>query len=313
MKKKLISIIIACYNEQGNILPIYKRIKFALAQVPHYAYEMIYVDNASLDHSEEIFENLAKKDKRVKIIFMTRNFGTPQPSFLAGMEKARGEAVVLLHGDIQDPPEVIPQFIKKWQDKYDVVYGVIKYRKGYNFLWNFFYKFFYYLLHRLAYISIPLNSSDFSLIDRKVVRELMAIDEQEYYIRCLRAYVGFRQIGIPYEREARARGRSSQNFVSSIGWAKSIIINFSFRPINWITQIAFIIVLCSFFMLMVEIISIALFKKSLSGVSITIILMFFLGAIQLFSIGIVAEYIGKIYLEIKGRPRFIIRKTLNMN
>lgn len=309
--EKTISIIVSCYNEQDNILPMYNRIVNVFKNL-NYGYEIIYVDNDSQDKSESLFQKLAKKDKRVKVIFMSRNFGTPQPSFLAGMEKAKGEAIILLHGDIQDPPEIIPQFIKKWVSGYDVVFGVIKYRKGYGTLWNFFYKFFYYLLHKLAYINIPLNSSDFSLMDKKVIKELLKIDEHEYYIRCLRAFVGFRQIGVEYQREARKHGQSSQNFVSSMGWAKSIILNFSFKPINWITQIAFIIIFCSFLMLVAEFISITFFKRSLSGVSVTIMLMFFLGAVQLFSIGIVAEYIGKIYLEVKRRPRYIVKKKINL-
>ncbi len=311
MKKKLITLVVACYNEQDNILSMHERIKKVFTKLPLYDYEIIYVDNASVDNSENILTKLAKKDKKVKVILMSRNFGTPQPSFIAGLEHATGDAAVLLHGDIQDPPEVIPKFIQKWQEGYDVVYGVIKHRKGYNFIWNFFYRFFYYLLHKLAYINIPLDSSDFSLMDRNVLAEFLKIEEHEFYIRCLRAYVGFKQIGVTYERQPRTGGTSSQNFISSAGWAKSIIINFSFKPINWITQIAFIILCSSFLLFIVEFISISLFKKSLSGISITVILMLFLGSIQLFSLGIVAEYIGKIYLEVKKRPRYIIRKILN--
>ena len=310
MKEKKLSLIIPCYNEQGNIRPMYERVRRVFKGLPYF-YEMIYVDNDSTDQSEKTFQLLAKKDKNVKVILMSRNFGSPQPSFLAGLEYATGDAAVFLHGDIQDPPELIPQFIKKWKEGYDVVYGVRVHRKGYNFLMNFFYRFFYYLLHKLAYIKIPLNAGEFSLVDKKVIKELLQIEEYDYYLRCLRAYVGFKQIGIPYEREARSHGKSTESFWSGVWWAKTIIVNFSFKPLEWISKLAFVIVIFAFFSLMAFLIYYFFNPTSPRGIPTLFVLILFLGGIQLLSISVIAEYLAKIFLEVKRRPRYIIKKILN--
>ncbi|MBI4009320.1 glycosyltransferase family 2 protein [Candidatus Roizmanbacteria bacterium] len=310
MKQLLISVIIPCYNEQDNILPMYERIKKVFKSLP-YGYEMIFVDNDSIDQSEKIFTKLAKRDKNVKVILMSRNFGSPQPSFIAGLDYSKGYAAVLLHGDIQDPPELIPEFIKKWNEGYDVVYGIRKDRKGYGLVMNFFYKFFYFLLRKLSYISIPLNAGEFSIMDRKVIKELLKIEEYDYYLRCLRAFVGFKQIGIEYQREAREQGKSTESFWSGLWWAKTIIINFSFKPLEWISQLAFIMVVAAFISIIGFLIYYYFNPDSPRGIPTLFILILFLGGIQLLSISVIAEYLAKIFLEVKRRPKYIIRKTLN--
>ncbi|OGK17648.1 hypothetical protein A2774_03605 [Candidatus Roizmanbacteria bacterium RIFCSPHIGHO2_01_FULL_39_12c] len=310
MKKKLISVIIPCYNEQDNILPMYRRLTKIFAKLA-YAHEIIYIDNNSEDSSEKIFTVLAGKDKKVKVIFMSRNFGSPQPSFLAGLEYAKGNAAVFLHGDIQDPPELIPKFVRQWERGYAVVYGVRKHRKGYNFLMNFFYKAFYFLLRKLSYIQIPLDAGEFSLVDKKVMTELLKIEEYDYYLRCLRAFVGFRQTGIIYQREARERGRSTESFWSGLWWAKTIIVNFSFRPLEWISQLAFIIVVVSFVSLIGFLIFYRINPNSPKGIPTLFVVILFLGGVQLLSISVIAEYLAKIFLEVKRRPRYIIRKVIN--
>src|SRR3989338_3800406 len=312
MRKKTISIIIACFNEKENINEIYQRLVSVFKKIP-YDYEIIYVDNCSKDGSEEIFNKLAKKDKKVKIIFMSRNFGTPQSSFIAGLRYSNGDASVLLDGDIQDPPELIPKFIKQWKNGYDVVYGVRKSRKGYGILWNLFYKSFYALLKKMAYIDIPLNAGEFSLMDKKVITELTKIDEYDYYIRCLRAYVGFRQTGIEYVRDSRVRGTSTESLLSGFWWAKTIIINFSLKPLEWISKIAFIVMFFSFALLTIDVVQYFMYKNSPRGIPTLILAILFLGGVQLLSISIIAEYLAKIFLEVKKRPRYIIRKILNEN
>lgn len=310
-KKKKISIVTACYNEEDNILPLYKRVKSVFKKLP-YDYELIYIDNDSTDQSLNKIEQLAKKEKNVKAIIMSRNFGSPQPSFIAGLQHAKGEAAVLLHGDIQDPPELIPLFIKKWEEGFDVVYGVREKRKGYGVLMNFFYKAFYYILQKLSYIKIPLNAGEFSIMDKRVVKELLKIEEYDYYIRCLRAFVGFKQIGVSYTREARSHGKSTENFLSGLWWAKTIIINFSFRPLELISQIAFLVMLVTFFLGIVNIILLLIFRDSPRGIPTLVFLILFIGGVQLLSLSIIAEYLAKIFLEVKKRPRYIIRKTLNL-
>lgn len=312
VRLKKVSVIITCRNEQKNIMPLYKRLTKTFKGLPNYGYEFIFVDNDSTDKSKEAFTALALKNKKVKAIFMSRNFGSPQPSFLAGLSYATGDASVLLHGDIQDPPELIPQFIKKWEEGYRVVYGIRTRRKGYGILMNFLYEGFYYLLKKLSYVNMPLNAGDFSLIDKIVVRELLKIKEYDYYLRCLRAFVGFEQIGIEYVRDARKYGRSGEDFWSNLWWAKTIIINFSLKPLELISKIAFFVMLLTFFLIILNLILILTIGSSPRGIPTIVILVLFLGGVQLLSISIIAEYLAKIFLEIKGRPRYIVKDKLNL-
>ncbi len=312
MKKKLISIIVPCYNEKDNIEEMYRRIVTVFKKLPRYGFEILYVDNNSQDASEKVFERLAKKDKRIKVILMSRNFGSPQPSFIAGLEYAKGRAAVLLHGDIQDPPEMIPQFLHQWEKGFDVVYGVRISRRGYNFLWNVLYKGFYYVLNRMAYVKMPLNAGEFSLMDRRVVGELIKIDEYDYYLRCLRAFVGFRQTGVEYVRDARIHGRSSENILTSFWWAKTMLVNFSFKPLEWISTLAFGVMLFTFFLILINLVLVVIFRNAPRGIPTVVILILFLGGVQLLSLSVIAEYLAKIFLEVKRRPRYIVRKTINL-
>ncbi|OGG30670.1 hypothetical protein A3A63_00615 [Candidatus Gottesmanbacteria bacterium RIFCSPLOWO2_01_FULL_46_9] len=312
MKTNKISIIVPCYNEEGSIVEMYRRVVAVFKKLPSYTFELLYVDNASKDNSEKHYTNLAKKDKRVGVIIMSRNFGSPQSSFVAGLDYCTGEAAVLLHGDIQDPPEMIGAFIQKWEGGYDVVYGVRKLRKGYGVLWNVLYKGFYFLLNKLAYINIPLNAGEFSLVDRAVIRELIALDEYDYYLRCLRAYVGFKQVGINYIRGARTSGTSTESFWTGLWWAKTILINFSFKPLEWISAMAFFVMIFTFVLMAINLVMILMFHNSPKGIPTIVILILFLGGVQLLSLSVIAEYLAKIFLEVKRRPRYIVRKTVNI-
>lgn len=310
MIPKTISLIIPTYNESENIFDMYSRIRKVFSNLT-YSYEIIFIDNYSIDASEKILTDLAKKDKKVKVIFMSRNFGSPQPSFIAGLQFCKGDAAVLLHGDIQDPPELIPDFIKKWENGYDVVYGIRETRKGYSWLMNFFYRSFYYLLNKLAYIQIPLNAGEFSLIDRQVIDELNKMDEYDYYLRCLRAFAGFKQTGIPYIRPAREKGKSTETFWSGLWWAKTIIVNFSFKPLAFISQLAFLVVVASFLSILLFLIYYFFNPSSPRGIPTLFVLILFLGGVQLLALSVISEYLSKIFLEVKKRPRYIIKKILN--
>lgn len=313
MKRDLISIVITCYNEQENIQDMYSRIVKIFKKLKEYNFEIIFVDNDSIDNSGSLYSKLAKKDKRVKVIKMSRNFGSPQPSFLAGMSYASGDAVVLLHGDIQDPPEMIPQFIQNWNAGYDVVYGIRTKRNGYGIFWNLSYKTFYYLLKKLAYISVPLDAGEFSLMSKQVVKELLNIREYDYFVRCLRAFVGFKQIGIPYVREPRMHGHSTESFLKGLWWAKQIIINFSFQPLLWISYLGVSVTIMSVFFIMLNILLVVVFNQRAPGIPTVLIATLFLGGVQLLSLSVIAEYLAKIFLEVKGRPRYIIKQTINLN
>lgn len=309
-KERLISVIATCFNEQDNIIELCRRVKAIFAKLSGYNYELILVDNASTDASMSVYRLSAKKDARVKIIVLSRNFGSPQSSFLAGLERAKGEAAILLHGDIQDPPELIPKFIEKWQKGWMVVYGVRSSRQGYGKIMNWMYRTFYELLKKLAYIDIPLHAGEFSLIDRRVITELLKISEYDYYLRCLRAYVGFPQIGIEYVRDARTQGKSTESFLSGLWWAKTIIVNFSFKPLAWISTLALLTVSASFLAIIVFLISYYFAPNSPRGIPTLFVLILFLGGIQLVSLSVMAEYISKIFLEVKRRPKYIIKQII---
>lgn len=305
---KKISIVSACYNESANIQSLYERITKTIND--SYELEIIYVDNDSQDNSAEIYRKLADEDSRVKVIFMSRNFGTPQTSYFAGLEYSSGDAVVLIDGDLQDPPEIIPKLIAKWEEGYDVVYGIRKKRKGRIYM-QLAYKLFYRAFKKLAYISIPLDAGEFGLMDRKVVDEIKKFPESEVYIRGLRAYTGFKQTGIEYIREARKAGYSTTNFIRDIGWAKKLIINFSYKPLEWISYVAFITFI---FALGLGILNLFLYitnPKQSSGTPTIIFAVLFLGSVQLLSLSIIGEYLSRISLEVKKRPRYIIKEILS--
>lgn len=313
-KNKLISVIVACYNEEDNILEMYERVVKTFSKTTKYFFELMYVDNDSLDNSQKIIDKLCKKDKRVKAIYMSRNFGSPQPSFLAGLEKCKGDAAILLHGDIQDPPELTIKFADLWQKGNDVVYGVRTKRKGYNFLWNFYYHAFYWVLKKISYVKIPLDAGDFSLIDRKVIKELLKLEEYDYYIRCLRAYVGFKQIGVEYVRDPRLKGKTAENIWSSLYWAKVFITNFSFKPLEYISYMAIIVTCFSFLFILINIVLYFISGPTApKGVPTIVILILFLGGIQLLSLSVIAEYLSRIFLEVKKRPKYIIGRMVNIN
>lgn len=311
MPQKKISIIAACYNEEKSIPKLYERVTRVFKDIP-YDYELIYADNASTDNSILQYNSLTKKDKRVKVLLMSRNFGTPQSSFLAGIKHAKGDAVIIMDGDIQDPPELFPKMIKKWEEGYEVVYGIREKRKGVGIFYRFAYKTFYFLLNKLSYLKLPLNAGEFSLMDRKIVEELLDFGESEFYMRCLRAYVGYNQTGIKYTRQPRLDGKPDTTFIKGLWFAKVIIINFSFKPLTFISQIAFIAVLGTILLIFANIFMYFVWQNSPRGIPTIVILILFFGAIQLLCLSVIGEYLARIYLEVKKRPRYIIKKGINI-
>jgi len=306
--KKLISIITACYNEEKNILGGYERIKNVFSRLPEYDYELIFIDNASTDNSRAVFESLVATDEHVKVLIMSRNFGSNQPSILAGMRYAKGACVIIIDGDFQDPPELIPSFIEKWKEGYDVVYGVRKKRKG-SILRRIGYTAFYRLFRMLSYIDIPLDAGDTSLIGRKVVDAITSLPEKDVYIRGLRSWVGFRQTGIEYTRDDRTAGKTSNSFFANFFWAKKAIVNFSYKPLECISRIAIISMLgtCSAAVLYFY----WHFKYATpQGFSTIVLIMLFLGSVQLLVLSIIAEYLIRIFHEVKNRPPYIVSEIL---
>jgi glycosyltransferase involved in cell wall biosynthesis len=311
MSKGLISIIVPVYNEELNVNPMYKRIN-AVFQMLDYSFEIIYVDNCSTDKTIFKIRELAKEHKNVQGILMSRNFGSSQPSTMAGIEYAHGDAVILIDGDIQDPPELIKDFIEKWEEGYEVVYGVRKKRKG-SLIRRICYKIYYRVFRQLSYLEIPLDAGDFGLIDRRVTEVIKKLKENEVFFRGIRAWVGFKQIGIEYMREDRKYGKTSIPFFDNFKWAKMGIFNFSYKPLEYIFSFAIILLIVSFIAIVYYAILHFINPATPYGFSTIVILILFMNAVQLMAIGIVGEYVARIFNEVKCRPRYVIREIINYN
>lgn len=299
----VITAIIACYKDAQAIPYMYDRLVTTFNKLK-VRYEIIFVNDNSPDNQEEVIDAICEKDPCVIGISHSRNFGS-QSAFLSGMEISTGDAVVLMDGDLQDPPEVIPDFFEKWMDGYDVVYGVRVKREMKPHI-HFFYKSFYKLFQKLSYIPIPRDAGDFSMIDRKVVKELVALPETEQFLRGLRAWVGFKQTGVPYVRPERMFGVSTNNWTKNIWWAKKAIFSFSFAPLELMSYAGFVLTGLSLLGIGWQILAkLFFFPDTPRGLSTVIILIVFFGGLTILGISFLGEYITKIFEETKKRPKFI--------
>lgn len=307
--KKKLSAIVACYRDAPAIPIMYERLT-AVFQKINVDYEIIFINDCSPDNAAEVLAELANRDLKVIAINHTRNFGS-QNAFTSGMNIATGDAVILLDGDLQDPPELIESFFYKWQEGYDVVYGIRIKRQATPFL-KIAYKAFYRVFRTMSYIPIPLDAGDFSLIDRSVVNALNKLPENNRFLRGLRAWVGFKQTGIPYVRPERMFGRTTNSILKNFGWARKAIFSFSYAPLDLITWLALITVGCSFIAILLQILVRLLFPQLVpSGFTTLIILILFMGGIQLLCLSIIGSYLSHIYDEVKRRPPYIVESILN--
>jgi len=302
-----ISAIIACYKDGEAIPVMYERL-VKMFNETKIRYEIIFVNDCSPDNSEEVIAQIAAKDNNVIGITHSRNFGS-QSAFLSGMEISTGDAVVLMDGDLQDPPEIIPAFYKKWLEGWDVVYGK-RVKREMSFFMNLVYKGFYRIFSTISYIKIPVDAGDFSMMDRKVVKELINLPETEVFLRGLRAWVGFRQVGVDYIRPERMFGKSTNNWRRNIGWAKKAIFSFSFVPLELLSYMGFVLTGFSFLAIIVQIIAKIMYPDVPHGFATIIVLILFFGGVQLLAVSILGEYLSKIFEETKSRPKFIRRSVI---
>ncbi len=308
IKEKKISAVVTCYRD-GQAIPVMHERLTKVFQKIGCRYEIIFVNDGSPDNSEEVLRGIAAKDKNAIAIFHSRNFSS-QNAFMSGMTVSTGDAVVLLDGDLQDPPELIEQFAEKWQEGFDVVYGVRTKREAQLFL-QIAPKLFYRLFRKLAYIEMPRDAGDFSLMSRKVVDILVAMPERDIFVRGLRAWVGFKQTGVPYFRPERMFGKTTNNMVRNIRWAKKGIFSFSYEPLEFVFYLAITI---SFLSLLAIIYYVSLYFYTPSaprGIPTIIVLVLFFSSVQLLSLSIIGEYLGRIFEEVKSRPKFIVKEILN--
>lgn len=306
--KRKLSAIAACYRDEPAIPLMAERLRKTFEKIG-VDYEIIFVNDGSPDDTQTVIETLAAESPKIKGITHSRNFGS-QNAFTSGMQLATGDACILLDGDLQDPPELVEAFYEKWIAGYDVVYGV-RTRREMTPLLELFYKGFYRLFQSMAYIRVPVDAGDFSLIDRKVMNVLNRLPERDRFVRGLRAWSGFKQTGVPYVRPERLFGRSTNNWLANFRWAKKGIFSFSYVPLEMIALGALLVSLLAVLAALAQIISRILHPELPQGISLIIVISLFLGAINLLSLAFIAEYVAKIFEEVKQRPQFVVTKLVN--
>lgn len=307
--KKLISIISACYNEQETILELYQRINDLFLKLDDFDFEIIFVDDSSTDNSAKVFEKIIREDDRVKVALLSRNFANPQYCYLAGLSLAKGDAVVFIDADLQYPPELIEKFIERWKEGYKVVYGIRSHCQE-SFIRSMGYYIFYRLFKFLCSFQIPKDAGDFGLIDRRVADIILSLSEKDVFLRGLRAWVGFKQIGIPYEQLARRKGKTKFSFFDYVRTAKDAFVNFSHRPLELISFVAIGSACFTAFVTFIFTI-LAFTTQAPRGFFTLILAILFFGTVQLMALGVLAEYMIRIFREVKGRPSFIIERILS--
>jgi polyisoprenyl-phosphate glycosyltransferase len=309
-RRRSVSAVVACYNDGQAIPVMYKRLSETFRQLD-VDYELIFVNDGSPDDSAEVIREISLGDPHVIGITHSRNFGS-QMAFRSGMELSTMDGVVLLDGDLQDPPELIHEFYSNWEQGYDVVYGK-RIKREMPWHRGLEYKLFYRLFARYSYVNIPLDAGDFSLMDRRVVRWLLNCPERDLFMRGLRAYVGFKQTGVDYVRPERMFGRSTNSFTKNIDWAKKAIFSFSNSPLTMLTNTG-IISLAVSLLAAVAVFLLRVFVPHIApkGITTLLLITLVLGSANLFAIGLVGEYVSKIMTEVKERPR-LIRASLIRN
>jgi polyisoprenyl-phosphate glycosyltransferase len=304
-----VSVVVPVYNEEANLDALVARLERAF-EGSGVDYEVVFVNDGSRDRSAEMLRAHHARNPRLKCIMLSRNFGH-QVAVTCGLDHAQGDAVIVMDGDLQDPPEVLPGMIARWREGFDVVYAVRRRRKE-GWAKVVAYKAFYWVLNRVSYLDIPLDSGDFSLMDRRVVDLLAAMPERNRFVRGLRTWVGLRQTGFEYERDARYAGESKYSFTKLLRLAFDGLVSYSFAPLRLVSNLGMLVSL-SALLYMVYLMLARLFGNlTIQGWTSTVVIVLFLGGIQLLSLGIIGEYIGRIFDEVKQRPQYVIGDSLGV-
>lgn len=306
---RTLSVVVPCFNEQEVIRVTHERLTGVLADIEGMTHELIYVDDGSRDATRAALREIQAADPHVRVVALSRNFGH-QMAVSAGVEHAAGDAVVLIDADLQDPPEVILEMLARWREGYQVVYGVRAERTGETHFKRFSASAFYRTLNRVSDVAIPLDTGDFRLMDRVVVDALNAMPERDRFVRGMVSWLGYRQIGIPYKRDPRLAGESKYPLIKMLRFAADGILSFSSAPLRvatWIglmaSALAVVGIAYALFMRM--------FTESwLPGQALLFIAIAFLGGVQLLSLGVIGEYVGRIYAETKRRPLYLVAERL---
>jgi dolichol-phosphate mannosyltransferase len=311
INKFIISLVLPVYNESKNIRELYKRCCEVLKKYQNL--EIIFIDDGSTDNSFELITEIAQKNrKNIKVIRFSRNFGH-QIAITAGIDYASGDVVIIMDSDFQDPPEIIPEMIKKWEEGYEIVYAKRRKRKD-SLLKKLTAYLFYRLLQKMANLNIPVDVGDFRLMDKKVVNALRQMREHSRFMRGLTSWVGFKQTHVLFDRNERKYGKTSYSFIKMIKFAIDGITSFSYIPLRIATYFGFLSALLGIIGIIYSLYwRIFLPERTISGWTTITIAVLFLGGMQLIILGIVGEYIGRIYTEIQNRPLYLISQKINFD
>ena len=302
------SVVVPVYNERENLPELYRRVRAVMESLGE-PWELVPVDDGSTDGSTEYLRELREKDpEHVRPVILARNFGH-QLAVTAGLDYARGRAVILMDADLQAPPEVIPQLVEKWRGGYDVVYAVRQRREGESWFKRATAALFYRFIRRITEVPIPVDTGDFRLMDRKVVDVLRRMRERHRFIRGMVAWVGFRQVGVPYVRAPRYAGETKYPLRKMVKFAWDAITGFSYAPLQLAMYLGFISAGIAIFSIPLVAAARLMGSRAFYGQATTLIAVLFLGGVQLISLGILGEYVGRIYDEVKGRPLYVVAEA----
>ncbi|MBF0475758.1 MAG: glycosyltransferase family 2 protein [Deltaproteobacteria bacterium] len=305
----LLSVIVPCLNEEEVIDGTHRHLVEALSCLTDMDFEIIYIDDGSRDNTGNLLKMLQAADERVKVIRFSRNFGQ-QIAITAGLEHAAGDAVVLIDADLQDPPEVIPDMVTRWREGFQVVYGRRTHRPGETRLKLWTAKLFYRLINKLSEVTMPLDTGEFRLMDRQVVNALLDMPERYRFIRGMVSWAGFSQVAVPYERVARQAGQTKYSYLKMLGLALDAIISFSIAPLKVAAWVGFLASGLALVGIVYALVLRVFTNIWVPGWTLLFIVILFLGGVQLISLGIIGEYVGRTYGEVKMRPLYVVLERL---
>lgn len=308
--KKLISVVTPLYNEEENVDKLYKELLKVVDGEKKYNFEIIAVEHGSKDKTFQKLIAIRKKDKRLKILQLSKNFGNADAAIFAGLNFTTGDAAVILMGDLQDPPQMIPKFIREWEKGNEIVYGIIRKRADASYSRKISSLMFYKILNQLTGNLFPENVSDFRLIDKRVYEAVRNMPEKNKFLRGMIIWSGFSQIGIPFDRAKRYAGESKADFLTVLKVAANGIFSFSYAPLKLVTLLGFILSLISFLLIVYQIALYLLFGRGNPGISTIVVLLGFLFGMLFLILGVIGEYLARIYDEVKQRPSFIVREKI---
>lgn len=310
MEMSILSIVVPVYNETEVIDAFYERMTAVARSLPFAAYEILFVDDGSADDTWNRVRSYARNDPSVRPIKLSRNFGH-QAAITAGLDHARGDCVVIIDSDLQDPPEVVPEMVARWREGYDVVYGRRSSREGEGQMKLLTASAFYRLLNRLTRINIPVDVGDFRLLSRRAADQLRGLREQDRFVRGLVSWIGFRQTGVTYARDRRYAGDTKYPFGKMMKFALDGITSFSTLPLKLAMWLGYAASALAFIYLISVFVQKFILQNTIQGWATIMVALLFLGGVQLICIGILGEYIGRIFNEIKGRPLYVVEEFMD--